>query len=203
MKKIKILLLATFVIAGMQSAYSQAELALGIKGGLNFANINSSSAGAAFNSRTGYHAGAFLLVKLAKFGIQPEVIFSQQGTTLKVSTQNLDQNFSYVNIPIIAKLYLIGGLNLQAGPQFGFLTSAKGETFNISGVKTTEDIKSQFKGSDVSIGMGAGWDLPFGLSIDARYNLGITDNNNSSGSSSVKNQVFQASVGYKLFKFGK
>src|SRR5882762_5868550 len=106
MKKIKILLLATFVVAGMQSAYSQAELALGVKGGLNFANLNASSVGAAYNSRTGYHAGAFLLVKLAKFGIQPEVIFSQQGTTVKVSTTNLDQNFSYVNIPIIAKLYL-------------------------------------------------------------------------------------------------
>jgi Outer membrane protein beta-barrel domain len=204
MKKIKILLLATFVVAGMQSAYSQAEVALGIKGGLNFANVNTSSTAAAYNSRTGYHAGAFLLMKFAKFGLQPEVIYSQQGTTVKFNSQNLDQNFSYINIPIMLKLYLVGGLNLQAGPQFGFLSKASSETYNpLTGAKTTEDVKDKLKGSDISIGLGAGWDLPFGLNIDARYNLGVSDNNNDSSGPTTKNQVFQLSAGFKLFKFGK
>ncbi|CAN5121740.1 porin family protein [soil metagenome] len=204
MKKIRILLVVVIAATGFHSAQAQAQLALGIKGGLNFANLNTSSLGAAYDSRTGYHAGAFLLMKFAKFGLQPELIYSQQGTTVKFNAQNLDQNFSYINIPVMLKLYLIGGLNLQAGPQFGFLTKASSETYNpLTGAKTTEDVKDKLKGSDISIGLGAGWDLPFGLSIDARYNLGVSDNNNEASSSAIKNQVFQASVGYKLFKFGK
>ncbi|NOT76244.1 MAG: PorT family protein [Cyclobacteriaceae bacterium] len=200
MKKIKILLLTIIAATALHTAQGQAQLALGIKGGLNFANI-SGDAGTTYDGRTGYHAGAFFLAKFGKIGLQPEVIFSQQGTSIKYNGGSLENNFSYVNIPIILKLYLVGGVNLQAGPQFGFLTSAKGDTFDINGNKITQDIKDNVKSSDVSIGLGAGWDLPFGLTIDARYNLGITDNANSGGS--AKNQVFQLSAGFKLLKFGK
>jgi hypothetical protein len=91
------------------------------------------------------------------------------------------------------KLYLIAGLNLQAGPQFGFLTTAE-----IDG----EDVKELYKKSDVSVGLGAGWDLPFGLTIDARYNLGLSKINDGAADSAVKNQVIQVSLGYKLIKLG-
>ncbi len=203
MGKLRILLVTIVAVTAMQTAYGQVQLALGIKGGLNFANINTTSFGTAYDSRTGYHAGAFLMFKFTKFAIQPEIVYSQQGSTIRFNSQSFNSNFSYVNIPIILKLYLIGGLNLQAGPQFGFLTSASGPVVSGNGSLTTGDIKDQLKGSDVSIGLGAGWDLPFGLNIDARYNLGVSDNNNSSTSESVKNQVFQLSAGFKLFKFGK
>lgn len=206
MKKLKFLLLTIVAATALQSVYGQAQLALGIKAGLNFANVNTTSAGAAYDSRAGFHAGAFFQAKFAKFGLQPEVIFSQQGSTIKFSGQSFDSNFSYVNIPIILKLYLAGGFNLQAGPQFGFLMSADGPVTNLSGVTTIGDVKNQLNGSDISIGLGAGVDLPFGLTIDGRYNLGVSDNNNSANSGStdaVKNQVIQVSVGYKLFKFGK
>src|SRR5262245_4424225 len=122
--------IAAIVLLAMGSismAYGQASVSIGIKAGLNFASLNTSSFSAAYESRTGYHAGAFVNVKLTKIAIQPEVIFSQQGSTVKLSTgQSIEQNFNYVNIPVLLKFYLISGLNLQAGPQFGFLTSATG-----------------------------------------------------------------------------
>ncbi len=186
----------------MQTVYGQAAVSLGLKGGLNFANVNTSSLTAAYDSRTGYHFGAFVGIKLAKFAIQPELIYSQQGSTVKISTTSYDANFSYLNIPVIFKLYLVGGLNLQVGPQFGFLMSATGPTTSGGSGITTGDIKSNFASSDISIGMGAGIDLPMKLSIDARYNLGVSDINNVSNQSAVKNQVIQLSLGYKLFNFG-
>ncbi len=198
MKKLKISVIALLTVFAIQSAHAQ--VSIGIKGGLNFANVNTTSPSTAYNSRTGYHAGAFVLIKLAKFGIQPEVIYSQQGTTVQFNGSNFDSNFSYLNIPIIAKLYVIGGFNLQAGPQFGFLMSATGPVNN-NGTVTSQDIKSSLSGSDVSVAMGAGFDIPFGMSIDARYNLGVTDINNTSSPTAIKNQVFQLSVGFKILKF--
>jgi hypothetical protein len=95
-------------------------------------------------------------------------------------------------------------LNLQLGPQFGFVTKATQEFPDpTTGKVTEEDIKDELKGSDLSLGMGAGWDLPFGLTIDARYNLGLSKINDKSDSEDAKNQVFQLSLGYKIFKLGK
>jgi hypothetical protein len=165
------------------------------------ASLNTSeSPGMNYKNRTGFHAGAFALFKFTKIGIQPEVVFSQQGSTVKVNTKEFDANYSYVNIPVMLKLYTIAGLNIQAGPQFGFVAS-KDDEYLAELKKTNPDIKSSIKDSDVSLGIGIGWDLPFGLMIDGRYNLGLTDN--SDGAGSVKNQVWQFSIGYKFLKFGK
>lgn len=194
MKSIKriIFVCGAMVICG--SAFSQAQFSLGLKGGLNFANLDVSDIGGTYDNRTGYHLGAFGLFKFAKFGIQPEIIYSEQGS--KVKDPNLgdfESNFSYVNIPIILKLYTIAGLNLQVGPQFGFLTSAE-----VDG----DNIKDELKGSDFSVGLGVGWDAPFGLSLDARYNLGVSDVSDQAAAE-IKNQVWQISAGFKILKFGK
>src|SRR4051812_33655749 len=125
-KTIQLLIISAMVFAAQQS-FSQVGFAVGIKGGPNFAKINTdASAGANYQNRTGFHAGAFVLIKATKIGIQPEVIFSQQGSTVKINTtgQKLDANYSYMNVPIILKLYTVAGINLQAGPQFGFITKA-------------------------------------------------------------------------------
>lgn len=203
MKQTRILVLSALLSLCGAAAFGQASVSIGIKGGLNFANVDASSIAAAYNSRTGYHAGAYVRFKFTKVAIQPELIYSQQGTTVKISTSSFDSNFSYMNIPVILKLYLVGGLNLQVGPQFGFLTSATGPVYDSFGNVSSGDIKNQLKGSDISVGLGAGWDLPLGLSIDARYNHGISDINNSASASAVKNQVFQVSAGFRLFKLGK
>ena len=199
MKKLIVFSLAVLLSSALVQAQ---ELGIGVKGGLNFANINTSSAQGTYDGRTGYHFGAFALIKVSKIGIQPEVIFSKQGSTVKVNSQEFKANYSYINVPILLKLYTVAGINIQVGPQFGFVSSAKRDELDINGVKTTVDAKDKLKSSDISAALGLGWDLPFGLSIDARYNLGLTKINDEDGSDSAKNQVFQFSVGYKLFKIG-
>jgi hypothetical protein len=201
MKRITLLFFALCCVCTL--SYSQAQFAIGIKAGPNFANINTdASAGENYKSRTGFHGGAFALIKLSKFGIQPELIFSQQGSTVKFDNQDLDANYSYINIPVMLKLYLVAGLNLQVGPQFGFVSSAKQEYIDEFGNVTKANIKDEMKKSDISAGLGAGWDLPFGLTVDARYNLGLSKLYDHEAAPDAKNQVFQFSIGYKLFKFG-
>lgn len=203
MKKI---LVGIIVICAMASVDTRAQVqfSLGIKGGVNFSSINVSDVNATWDGRTGFHGGAFALFKITAFAVQPELIFSQQGSTVKFSTQDLDANFSYLNVPVIAKFYLPAGLNLQLGPQFGFLTSAESDYNPITNTpQDGTDLKEFYKNSDVSLGMGIGWDLPFGLTVDARYNLGLTEIDDNSSLEATKNQVFQISLGYKIIKLGK
>jgi len=183
-------------IAGV--AVSQVQVAVGIKGGPNFTKLDvNSSVASNYEGRTGFHGGAFALVKLTKFGIQPEVQFSRQGS--KFDAKSVE--FDYVNIPVILKLYTVAGINLQLGPQFGFLNKTAGEILDING-DPVDAAKSLFKKSDLSLAMGAGWDLPFGLMVEARYNLGLAAIQNNPDLDATKNQVFQVSLGYKILKFG-
>lgn len=206
-KTIQVLIVCLVLVS--QQAYSQAEVAFGVKGGPNFSTINTeSSASENYKNRTGFHGGAFVLVKVAKFGIQPEITFSQQGSKVVINSKNFESNFSYVNIPIILKLYTIAGINLQVGPQFGFVTSAEApiqDQLN-PGTYKVADVKDKMKSSDFTVALGLGWDLPFGLTLDARYNLGISkiyDQAPSQETVNGKNQVMQISLGYKLLRLGK
>jgi Outer membrane protein beta-barrel domain len=203
MKRITLGLLVLLGLTLSEAVHGQAQLAVGIKGGLNFAKLDvSSSVASNYENRTGYHAGAFALIKLTKIGIQPEIIFSRQGSQYQFNSQDLEANFDYINIPIILKLYTVAGINLQAGPQFGFLSKAEAETV-INGVKSMSDVKDLYKDSDLSLALGVGWDLPFGLTLDARYNFGISDISDGPNNNETKNQVWQISAGFKILKLGK
>ncbi|MEM7552031.1 MAG: porin family protein [Bacteroidota bacterium] len=171
---------------------AQIKFGAGIKGGLNSANIVETRL---LDSRTSWHAGIFTRLKFNKLAVQLEGIYSRQGAD--VSSLQVD----YINIPILAKLYILGGLNVFAGPQVGFNISEEGFTaFDQNGNIVEEG--DLFKTSDFSAVFGLGVDLPFKLSIDARYNLGFTDINTigvSGGASEFNNRVFQISIGYLLF----
>ena len=206
MKKIVTILSLLMLIGLAAPAWSQAQFALGIKGGLNFSKFDPSAGMSNVDNRTGYHGGAFALIKVASFGIQPEVLFSKQGSKYVVNTTSYEANFDYINVPVMLKFYLPLGLNLQAGPQFGFLSTS--ELKATAQNTTVQNSKNLFnRKNDTSVALGAGWDLPFGLTIDARYNIGLSDikysDQNSSAAVNFKNKVLQISLGYKLIKFGK
>lgn len=205
--KILILALALGLLLSNES-FSQVQVAIGLKAGANFSNIDGSKSVADnYKGKAGFHGGAFVLFKIAKIGIQPEVLFSKQGSTYKVDTENYEANYDYINVPVIIKIYLPVGLNFQVGPQFGFLTGGDVEAFSTSSsAKTTYAAKDLYDGADLSVAVGLGWDLPFGLTIDGRYNFGVKSNTNGDATAEApdfKNQVIQLSVGYKIFKFGK
>lgn len=172
MKRLTLLVLALVFTA---TTYGQG-IDLGIKFGANFATISDASE---LDSKTGFHAGAFAALKFNdNIALQGELLYSQQGAKFAPGDFNLD----YVNVPIIVKYYLVQGLNIQVGPQFGFLIND-----NIEGVDPET--------LDISAVMGLGYDLPFGLRIDGRYNLGFTDIvKNEDG----KNQVISIAIGYSF-----
>jgi len=160
-------------------------LDLGIKVGVNFSSISDA---AGLDNRTGFIIGGFVGFKLAdKLGVQADLLYSQQGA--KVNPDDIDLN--YVNVPIVLKYYFIKNVNIQIGPQFGFIVDdnisdvfgniLEAESFDLSGV------------------VGAGIDFPMGIRVDGRYNFGLTDIFNAAGTKSGKNAVATISVGYSFF----
>ncbi|HLW30757.1 MAG TPA: porin family protein [Aequorivita sp.] len=208
----KILLLATVVVFTL-SAQSQ-EIRMGAKAGVNFANMSfNPDDGEDFKSRTSFHIGGLVEIPITeKFSVQPEILYSSQGSQLKYSEEFMGERISseikykldYLSIPVMAKYYVIDGLGLEAGPQFGILVSAKGD-YEFSGMgmsdSGTEDIKDELKTLDIGLGFGASYRLDMGVFFGARYVLGLTDISDNTDVDfedevKVKNNVFQLSVGY-------
>lgn len=192
MKKILLTLsLSLFVIA----AFSQAKIEIGLKGGLNSSTSEIDDPSVTINSASTFHGGIYTLIKITKIGIQPEILYSPQKNEIDPGNgTTFEQKKVYLDIPIMIKLYLAAGLNIQAGPQFGILTSAES-------AGTTN--KDDFKNGDVSLAFGAGWDAPFGLQANVRYIVGLNDvNDQQTLNAEIKNRTLQLSLGYRIFKVG-
>ena len=189
----------TLLITSM-ACHAQQETAFGIKGGLNLTNLKVSDPDASYNSRAGFHAGFFVREKFSKVAIQPEFLISTQSTDVSSSSLgDWQDRFTYLNIPIMVKFYLVDGLNIHAGPQFGFLLDGD-RTYSGPLGDGSEDIKDYYESSDVSISLGGGWDFPFGLNVDLRYNIGVKDINEASSGEEAKSRVFQVSLGWNFLK---
>jgi hypothetical protein len=176
----KILLLAVFTVLGFANVNAQ-EIKFGAKAGLNFSTVNGSNTNN-IDYVTSYHVGVVSEIPISdKFSFQPEIMYSRQG----YSFNNDIVAMNYLNIPLMGKYYVTKGLSLEAGPQIGFLLSAKNEGVKVTNSFTTFDFGANF---------GVGYKLENGLNFGARYNLGITkvDTDNRNG-------VFQVSVGYFFF----
>lgn len=188
------LILSIFAIGGIQAQ----KITVGAKAGLNLTSLSGDIEDAAMKG--GVHVGAFVELKLLDaIAIQPELLFSMQGTAQEVTGgDNVKLNTNYVNIPVMLKFYVVPGLlNVQVGPQFGVLLSA---SYSDDLDALLGDPKEFLKSSDLSGCFGLGVDISK-LRLSARYNLGLSNISDVSGIAGAqefvqRNQVFQFSVGY-------
>lgn len=201
MKKV---ILAAFVLGTCTAAFAQQQLKFGPKAGVNFANLSGLDN---TEMKTGFHVGAVAEIKFnEKFSIQPEVVYSAQGTKFdfmvgNVKVADATQTLDYINVPIMAKYYIVDGFSVEAGPQIGFLAKAetKFENKTIGASVIDGDNKDNFKSTDFGLGFGLAYDLPVGMFVNARYNLGLSDiRNNTNSGDAIKNNVIQVGIGYKF-----
>ncbi|MDI6034619.1 porin family protein [Flavobacterium sp. LB2P84] len=196
MKKIILTVVMAFTF-GFVNAQEKADMAFGVKGGLNISTItNADVDGVNSKSLVGFHVGFFGEFMISNtFAIQPEVLYSAQGTKFEFEGLDGDLKLDYITIPVMAKYYVADAFSLEVGPQIGFLVSAKAKSGGES-----EDVKDELKSTDVSLNFGLGYDITENFMIGARYNFGLTRLQDElfPDEDESKNSVFQISIGYKF-----
>ncbi len=197
MKRILFIFIAVF----MFSFANAQDISFGLKAGLNLTNMHSSNSdfNNAVSGRTAFHVGAVAEFAFSdQFSLQPEVLYTSLGSDIdygsesRVSDTQKSIIGNYLAIPVMVKYYVADGFSLEAGPQIGFLLSAKAKTGS-----QELDAKDAFESTDFSAVFGAGYKMENGLFFNARYGLGLSNiSKEVSDGDWVKNNVFQFSVGF-------
>ena len=136
------------------------------------------------------------------FAVTAGALVSLQGSKFDDNSYQKDvtTNLTYLNVPILANVYIAPGLAIKAGVQPGFLLSRKTKLDELIGSGSWTSVEHTstdgMKKVDFSIPLGLSYEIS-DFVIDARYNLGLT-NINDTDSYKSKNSVIMLTVGYKI-----
>lgn len=187
----KRIILSLGLLVGAAGAANAQEARFGIKAGLNLANQTNTDAN---NRKNLVGAAAGLMADFSfsdLISLHPEVLFSQKGVKYEDGGTTIKSRRTYIDVPLLLRVKA-DGLFFEAGPQVGFLAAQKYEINNNTISTSTNGIRKV----DVGYIAGVGYQLPQGLELGVRYNGGISDVNDPSGSTKIRNSVFQFQVGY-------
>lgn len=207
MKKI-ILVAIAVMLCGFANAQ---DVKLGIKGSVNLSSWTGDTRGLNLRPMFGVNVGALIQIKVTdELDIQPEVLYSNQVTKMKnvganisgiYYTGDIKWNLSYINVPVLFKYSTDDKSFIEAGPQVGFLTSAKASTKLTQYSPTvTKDAKEAFESIDFGFVVGVGYNINQHLMADLRYNIGLSNiaKTESGDDTKIRNSVLALSLAYKF-----
>jgi len=187
----------TFTItAGIASAQG---FRAGIKAGANMNKVSGQSFNDGFD--LSYHVGGFAEIDFnKKWGIQPELLWSQSSTTRSsgfnsiytgILNPNSDQRIrlDYLAIPILLRYNVGSMLTLNAGPQYGILINQNDNLL--------QNGQNAFKKGDFAMVFGAQLNFDF-LRIYGRYNIGLQNINDIDNKDKWTNQQIQLGLGLRF-----
>jgi hypothetical protein len=207
----KKLLILIFVLCVAKLNISQAQFTLGIRGGVNLAQLKTDFKSQSFgdnlqqslDTKLGYVGGIYARIG-SKFFIQPELIFSAKGGSINVlktgsTTQTFDIEYTNFDIPLLLG-YKFGPIRINAGPMASFKVSSNGLD---DALKTySSNVGESFKNAAYGYQVGGGVDVG-SFSVDLRYEgslseVTIVDLTNKVNFSQ-KGNLWQLTLGLKLF----
>jgi Outer membrane protein beta-barrel domain len=168
------------------------ETKFGLKTGLNISNWGADAEDT--SSKVGLQVGMFVEIKSSdKLIIQPELLYSSLGIKEDIEGTTVNFNTNYLVLPVMFKYLASEKFSLEAGPQIGFLLSAKAKANGNSG-----DIKDEFNSTDFGINIGAGYDVSEKVNLSLRYTSGISNILKDIGDNKVTNTNIAFALGYKF-----
>lgn len=188
----KILLMAVVMLASVASYAQQAvgTFTLQPKIGMNVASLTKSNGA---DPRIGLAAGVEAEYQATDiFSISAGLIYSMQGNKYEVKSVTATQKLDYINIPILANVYVVKGLAVKLGIQPAFNVSDKVKFSGSGSSVENEDLDAE--SFDFSIPVGLSYEYS-NVVFDARYNFGVTK---VWDGGDPMNSVFQFTLGYKF-----
>lgn len=202
--KLKNVLIALTMVLSALSVYSQPNLALGLEGGLNLANVSISPSQTS-NSRTGLIIGGVLDIGISRtIGVTTGLRYTMKGFQVTNQGVTFTDKLNYIEVPALLKVkfpltevkpYLVGG------PVLGIRVSATEEQSN--GQQTADvDASSAFESIDFGLLFGGGLDFNVAtktdLFIQAGYGFGLSNIWKQTTTVTVKNYGIQFTGGVKF-----
>lgn len=171
---------------------AQAQLwGFGPKAGVNFATVNGVEGS---KVRTGVVAGVFLdRMVTSWFSIQTELLYSMNGFRIDEGDATSKVDLDYIKMPIVAKYYMMGGLNLHMGTQLGYLIKS-----NVDNGVFNGNVDSRVNKYNVDLVAGIAYDFNFGMILEGRYNIGITKTFNNISNDNIKNGTLQVLAAWRF-----
>lgn len=196
MKKLFLMALMAFIATTASFAqWSVGSITVQPKIGINGANITDADNS---DSRIGLVLGGEFEYRVSPiFSLSAGALYSMQGCKGTAedddgNTGDVSLKLDYINVPILANVYVVKGLAIKLGIQPGFNVRHKA-TASVSGVNVTTNLPG-IKSVDFSIPIGVSYEFNRFV-IDGRYNLGVTKLIDGADS---KHSVFQFTFGYKF-----
>lgn len=185
-----------------------AQIAVGVRGGVNLADVTSNQFGfGGVSHRTGAVGGAFLAVAgPATIGFQTEVLYAQKGFSALVQGGTATANIAYIDVPILVKVRLVGQQHrirpsLFGGWFLGFEVSCSlgGNLEGIGGDGDCDALLQRRGRLDGGFVIGAGAEVGLVdrtfLVFDGRYGAGQLNLNWQEADDRVLSQVWSFTAG--------
>ena len=182
---------------------STSGVKIGLRAGINVADLNGDAVNSFTNlagyvpngavtksTRPGFYAGIYATLPIAPgFAIEPGITYAEKGAVLTGTLPFPALDFlnakvtgtarlAYVDVPVLAKVYLTPGFYLYAGPQASFLVSGKARVdasvLGFSAYKQDFDVSSQLRKVDFAAVGGLGYQFDNGFGLSAGYDYGFT-----------------------------
>lgn len=151
-------------------------------------------------AQTGYHLGIYGRFGAGGFFVQPELLFTQTGGKFTINypgdapSKEFKANFNRLDIPVMVGFRMLKIVRFMAGP----IASINIDSELKDAVNTVNDVKF----NNATFGYQAGVGLDIGnLSIDGKYEGGLSSVTENIGSFSTDNRINQwiLSIGFKIF----
>ena len=227
MRRLFLLFLFVLTLFGAQAQPKWGTWSVVPHVGVSFANLTKDAINVPYNgtshsqTRIGFSGGADVYYQLTdKLALSGGVAYTQAGCNFKDIPADLNAkhgtvfhnayfNLGYVDVPLLAHIYISKDLALSIGCQPSFLTKATSqtemqdyETDGKGGIKYDKnevsegDVKHWYKKTAFAIPVGISYEYE-NVMLTARYNFGLSNvYGHDLGDS--KNRIITVSVGYKF-----
>ncbi|WOC39974.1 porin family protein [Polaribacter sp. HL-MS24] len=211
-------LIILILLANISINAQTTKMNFGLKSGINMSKYTpdvyvGNSRIVEYQGKIGFYIGGYSNIKISKkFRIQPELLFSNQGTKrvfedislfdsngILIGVSDIEEtiNESVISLPIILQYFINEKFNLESGIQLGYVINRKQETtkdsFGLNQGNNSQNNNTNYDKFDLGFNLGLGYKISEKLRINIRYFLGLIERDNS-----IKPSIFSLGIEYEI-----